>query len=104
MKQAAARTLENGPLKVMDSSTGKFIIFAPLKLGAVVTWRALHKLQKRAKQKVFEWSIDDGSLSVQGKEDQWALAFKMDKPPYSVVTLMLSPTETETVKEYLFAH
>ena len=102
MRQSVARGFENGRLKVLNHPQGKFIVYLPLNVQTVLPWGSIENLEKRAKDKVFEWTIEDGSLSVQGQQECWALAFTMSEPPHCSFTVSLSATETEAVKQHLF--
>jgi len=88
-------------LQIYDDPPDKQICYHPLRLKTVVSPSSIRALRKRAQNRNFHWMTDDGSLTVQGQDNRWSLAFRMVTPPYSVVTVLLSSHETDTVKRGL---
>ena len=101
MREGLVGDLENGGWMVLDHPEGKFIVDSTLHVGAVLPRASIKKLKKRSKRKFFKWTVEDGSLSVQGRRDCWNLAFKMGAPPDGLVVAVLSAAETEAVKQHL---
>lgn len=109
MKRDVFYDFEDERLSVFDSSNGKLIVYvsshAP-RLGdcltATMPWESIEILEERAEEKFFTWMMHNGAFAVQGKNDRWILAFRMNRPPYRLVPVFLSPSETEAVKDYLF--
>lgn len=84
-------------LQISDDPLGKEIVYLPLRVKSVFPASSIKALQKRARNRNFSWTTEDGSLTVQARENCWNLAFRMVTPPHSVITVLLSPDETDTV-------
>ena len=88
-------------LHIYDDPHGKHFVYLPLRVKTVFPPSSIKALQRRARNPNFHWTTDDGSLTVHGQKNRWSLAFRMVTPPYSVVTVLLSSDETDTVKRGL---
>jgi len=102
MGEDAVGDFENGSWMIFDHPQGKFIVDSTLQVGAVLPWLLIKTLAERSKRKFFEWSAEDGSLSVHGKDGCWDLVFRMSESPYCLVSSSLSAAETQMMKQHLF--
>jgi len=66
-----------------------------------ISWKSLARLLERAKRKVFSWEMSDHALSINGREEQWTLAFTMLSHPFAIITLLLNQNETARLKRVL---
>jgi len=110
MKKRVANGVERNSLEVLDSPQGKLIVYLTSlvpDLGdcftTIIPWTAIEGLEERSKDKVFTWTMRNGCFAVQGREDRWTLAFRMNRPSHRMVPVFLSPDETESIKVHLFA-
>lgn len=109
MTDGIVRNFERDRLMVFDSPGGKLIVyllsFEPDVYRSVTVGlppEAIEQLKKKSQKKSFEWTTEDGSLSIQGQDGCWRLLFRMSIPPYSIVPVFLCTAETQTIKEHLF--
>lgn len=103
MSDGLVGDFESGNWMVVNHPQGKLIVDSTFQLGAVLPRASIKTLGERAKRKVFEWTTEDGSLSVHGRDGHWDMVFRMKEPPYCMVTASLSGDETKMIKKQLFA-
>ena len=101
------RQNENGEaLTVVPREQGRMIVFLTrIEEGSAdsfnvsLSWSSLDKLHERMKKEVFNWEINDRSLSVKGEDGKISLRF-MSTPGAALITeTVLSHTEAELFKE-----
>lgn len=102
MSEGLVGDFETGNWMVVNHPQGKIIVNSTFQLGAVLPWASIKTLGEKAKRKVFEWTTEDGSFCVHGRDGHWDLVFRMKEPPYCMVTASLSADETKKVKTRLF--
>jgi len=102
MRETLVQDFNHDRWMVFDHPKGKFIVDSTFQVGAVLPWASLETLQEMSKRKSFEWTTDDGLISVKGKQGCWNLEFRMNEPPYCLINDFLSAAETKTIKQNLF--
>lgn len=109
MTDGIVRDFEHDRLMVLDSPGGKLIVYSPSfepdvyrSFTVDISPEAIEQLKKKSQRTSFEWTMEDGSLSVQGQDGCWTLVFRMSVPPYSLVPVFLCTAETQTMREKLF--